>query len=130
MALFYFHMSIKPMRPCRHPGCRELVSNGYCEQHKPKPAARAESAAWHDLYLLPVWKDKLRPAQLAREPFCRECWRSRRARVRATEVDHVVPHRGDLQLFLDPENLQSLCHRCHSAKTMRELNSRKNKKKF
>lgn len=117
-------MPSKPLRPCRHPGCRTLVPGGYCDKHQPprRAADRKASAAWHDLYDLPIWKLQLRPEQLAREPFCRECWTPRRARVRATEVDHVKPHRGDLQLFLDPNNLQSLCHRCHSRKTMQELN--------
>lgn len=31
----------------------------------------------------------------------------------ATIVDHIVPHKGDLVLFHDPENLQSLCKPCH-----------------
>ena len=44
-------------------------------------------------------------------------------RERATEVDHITPHRGRWSLFVDPSNLQSLCHTCHSAKTMRELNA-------
>lgn len=37
----------------------------------------------------------------------------------ATEVDHVVPiRRGGARL--DPANLQALCKRCHSRKTMAE----------
>ena len=32
----------------------------------------------------------------------------------ACEVDHVVPHRGDRQLFWDANNLQSLCKPCHA----------------
>lgn len=35
----------------------------------------------------------------------------------ATEVDHIVPHRGDERLFRDEKNLQSLCRPCHSRKT-------------
>ena len=41
-------------------------------------------------------------------------------RVRATDVDHIRDHRGDWALFTDRSNLQSLCHSCHSRKTMRE----------
>jgi len=37
--------------------------------------------------------------------------------VRATHVDHVLAHRGDEGLRLDPNNLQALCHSCHSRKT-------------
>jgi 5-methylcytosine-specific restriction endonuclease McrA len=39
--------------------------------------------------------------------------------VEATEADHIVPHRGDVKLFMHGD-LQSLCHRCHSKKTMTE----------
>nr|WP_251447162.1 HNH endonuclease signature motif containing protein [Vermiculatibacterium agrestimuris] len=62
----------------------------------------------------------MRYAQLLNEPFCRECAK-RGERVRATDVDHIRPHRGDPALFYDTGNLQSLCHRCHSAKTRKEM---------
>ncbi len=35
----------------------------------------------------------------------------------ATDVDHVIPHRGNEQLFWDEENWQALYHECHSRKT-------------
>lgn len=39
----------------------------------------------------------------------------------ATHTDHVVPHRGDQQLFWDMDgNWQALCATCHSAKSQRE----------
>ena len=107
----------KPMRPCKAPGCRVLTAEGYCPAHKPRAVSSAPKA-WHRLYKRPEWP-KLRADQLAREPFCREC-AAQGNRVRATEVDHIRPHCGDLRLFLDPDNLQSLCHSCHSRKTMRE----------
>jgi 5-methylcytosine-specific restriction enzyme A len=37
--------------------------------------------------------------------------------VAATQVDHIVPHRGDKALFWRESNLQPLCHSCHSKKT-------------
>ena len=112
-------MASKPLRPCRHPGCPNLTRAGYCESHKPRQAARRESAAWHSWYSKPIWTDDLRPAQLLREPFCRECWKQGH-RVRATDVDHVEDHKGVWAKFIDCNNLQSLCHSCHSKKTMRE----------
>lgn len=112
-------MASKPLRPCRHPGCGLLTRDGWCSSHKPKPASRRESAVWHNWYSLPVWKNKLRPAQLLREPFCRECARWG-LRVKATDVDHIQDHKGDWALFIDEGNLESLCHPCHSRKTMRE----------
>lgn len=123
-------MARRPVKPCAHPGCRELVRTGYCDKHRPKDRNRrsAEAADWHTWYTLPIWVNDLRPMQLLNEPFCREC--SRRAarenlphlaRVRATDVDHIVPHRGIWSRFIDRTNLQSLCHSCHSRKTMAEM---------
>ena len=130
-------MALRPLRPCAHPGCSELTRSGYCAKHRPSDPQRrgAEAADWHSWYTKPIWRDRLRPAQLLREPFCRECAKTARTehrpellRVRATDVDHVVPHRGNWQLFTDPKNLQSLCHACHSRKTMAEM--AQNRKKF
>lgn len=41
--------------------------------------------------------------------FCRSAGRLTAASV----VDHIRPHRGDAELFFDPENWQSLCKPCH-----------------
>ena len=38
----------------------------------------------------------------------------------ATDVDHIVPHRGDMSLFWDVNNWQALCHECHARKTYAE----------
>ena len=124
-------MAKKPPRPCRYPGCRELTSEGYCPRHKPAKAGRRASAQWHGWYSLPIWTDQLRPAQLLREPFCRECVR-RGVRTWATVADHITPHRGDWALFIDPANLQSLCETCHNRKTAREMaeERRKNRRPF
>lgn len=98
------------------------MPDGYCPAHKPRPKDQrtAESAAWHRLYLTPEWTDDLRPGQLLREPYCRECARHG-VRTRATDVDHIQPHKGDWQRFTDRSNLQSLCHSCHSRKTLAEM---------
>ena len=114
-------MASKPLRPCLHPRCTALVRSGYCERHRPPRVERRseDSRRWRRWYSLPVWTDDLRPEQLAREPFCREC-AAHGLRVYATDVDHVVPHDGDWSKFIDPENLQSLCHSCHGRKTAAE----------
>lgn len=122
-------MGNKPLRPCRRPGCCVLVVGGYCPEHQPKKIEYRSDPAkqWHKLYKLDIWTKKLRPEQLAKEPWCREC-SAIGLRVKAEEVDHIVPHRGDMALFTNPSNLQSLCHSCHSRKTMRELKENKRKK--
>lgn len=118
-------MASKPLRPCRHPGCPNLTRAGYCESHKPRQAARRMSADYHSWYSKPIWTGDLRPAQLFREPFCRECARKYppsdpRHRTRATVVDHVIPFRGRWDLFVDSNNHQSLCKSCHDRKTALE----------
>ena len=111
-------MAQKPLRPCRHPGCGTLTREGWCPQHKPREAPRSpEAAAWRRWYSLKIWTEDLRPGQLLREPFCRAC-AARGIRTQATDVDHIRDHKGDWELFTDWSNLQSLCHSCHSRKTM------------
>lgn len=114
-------MAMKPLRPCRHPGCSALVSGGYCEAHRPRRTGdrSAEAQSWRWMYQTLEWA-QLRGGQLLREPFCRECAR-RGLRVRATDVDHIRDHKGDWRIFTDPANLESLCHSCHSRKTAAEL---------
>ena len=119
-------MASRALRPCRKAGCGNVTRDpsGYCEAHRGiavQAKERKASEAWHWMYRTHLWRDELRPGQLLREPFCREC-AARGQRVRATVVDHVLPHRGSWRLFSDPGNLQSLCKSCHDAKTMRELN--------
>ena len=102
-----------------------LTREGYCPKHKPPKAPRRASAEYHGWYSLPIWTDDLRPAQLLREPFCRECAAryppgDPRHRTWASVVDHITPHRGDWAKFIDPTNLQSLCKTCHDRKTARE----------
>ena len=65
------------------------------------------------LYDRAAWK-RLRLEQLRREPWCAFCLRSGH-QVPAQVVDHVIPHRGDEQLFFDPDNLASLCKQHHDA---------------
>lgn len=70
------------------------------------------------LYNLAAWRGPagLRAAQLRREPLCCRC--SAVGRTTAAEhVDHIVPHRGDMALFLAAGNLRSLCLPCHTAIT-------------
>lgn len=53
---------------------------------------------------------------LACNPCCIECQRQGRLAAAAV-VDHIVPHRGDDELFWNQENHQALCVPCHNAKT-------------
>ena len=45
----------------------------------------------------------------------------------ATDVHHKVRHEGDIDKFLS-DDLESLCHACHSRKTAEEVKGRPNEK--
>ena len=112
-------MPYQSLRKCTYPGCNVLVKSGRCVAH-----ARARDRVTHDpdskkLYNSPQWQ-ALRAAQLAKDPWCADCLK-RGEHMPATEVDHIVPHRGDPQLFFDEKNLQSLCKPDHSSKTANEV---------
>lgn len=112
-------MAQMPLRPCRHAGCSELTRDGWCPKHKPPSRQRGASAAYHSWYNKPIWNKRLRPQQLIREPFCREC-AAQGVRTHATVADHIKPFRGDWNLFTSTDNFQSLCEYHHNQKTARE----------
>lgn len=63
------------------------------------------------------WK-RLRLAQLKSKPLCTECEGGDRV-TQASVVDHIIPHKGDEQVFFDASNLQSMCKPHHDSKTAR-----------
>lgn len=73
----------------------------------------AEAEQWRKLYKLRAWRDHARPAQLRKQPLCELCLERGRT-VAADTVNHRIPHKGSMALFLDPDNHQSACASCHS----------------
>lgn len=57
------------------------------------------------------WR-KLRLVHLRANPLCVFCLRKGITKA-ANVVDHIIPHKMDNALRLDPGNLQSLCKPCH-----------------
>jgi len=57
----------------------------------------------------------LRATRLRHNPICQEC-----NREPATQVDHIVEHKGDERLFWNFENTRSVCHQCHAEKSASE----------
>ena len=111
-------MPKRPNPPCRHPGCAALVPYGtkYCERHRsfhPEEARPASDRGYDS-----AWR-KARKRYLEAHPLCVQCTKEGRY-TKATDVDHIVPHRGDRDLFWDVKNWQALCHSCHSKKTAAE----------
>jgi 5-methylcytosine-specific restriction protein A len=60
--------------------------------------------------------------KLARDPFCEVCW-GKGKMTEAVEVDHITPLEQGGEPF-DDDNLQSICKRCHGAKTGAENSER------
>lgn len=111
-------MPNRPNTPCRHPGCAALIPYGtkYCEVHKPLHPEEVRSAS--DRGYGKAWQ-KARKRYLEAHHFCVECMKEGKL-IKATDVDHIVPHRGDKVLFWDEGNWQALCHSHHSIKTRNE----------
>lgn len=57
---------------------------------------------------------KARERYLNDNPLCVYCERIGRVAA-ASVVDHIVAHRGDMVLFWDQTNWQSLCKTCHDS---------------
>lgn len=109
-------MPIKAPRIC---GCGHRVASGVrcpCERksdterkarhdrNRPSSSARGYTGRW----------ERERKVFLAKRPFCVRCGDP------ATVVDHIVPHRGDRELFWRKSNWQPLCTSCHSSVKQRE----------
>lgn len=65
------------------------------------------------LYTTSRWH-KLKHQQLAAHPLCVFHLQLGKM-VKAEVVDHIIPWRGNEQLFWDSNNLQSLCKLCHDS---------------
>lgn len=84
---------------------------------------RAKESETRRLYWTARWRAKAK-AQLAAHPLCIMC-EAEGVIEPATVCDHVIPHRGDVDLFWDGET-QSLCGPHHSrAKQAEEAGSRR-----
>ena len=113
-------MPYRPNVPCRHPGCSALVPPGqkYCEAHKPLHPEEARPSAKRGYNS--QWERESK-RYLQAHSLCVRCMAKDPPRyVKATVVDHIVPHRGDQKLFWDRSNWQPLCKRCHDQKTRNE----------
>lgn len=120
-------MPTNPSGPCAEPGCpHKAVKMGRCIEHaaalnqakdrtyKPRsPKSRA-------VYKTKRWQI-IRRAILGRADY--QCVVDDCTNL-ATEVDHITPMEQGGDPY-DPANLQALCKRHHSRKTMREVMGRK-----
>jgi len=104
-------MPFSALKPCVYPSCQTLVRSGYCEKHAGSvPPSFQRDPERQRLYDR-RWQMR-RARHLGAHPWCEICLQSG-LYVPATDVHHLVPHRGDVHIF-NTSPLQSLCHSCHS----------------
>ncbi|RFB28226.1 HNH endonuclease [Brevibacillus sp. VP] len=113
-------MAKRSSKPCMFPRCPELTEGQYCIKHKKDTGQKynrergTSSQRGYDSR----WR-KARKSFLSSNPLCVHC-KEQRKLTAATVIDHIIPHKGDMVLFWDENNWQSLCASCHNRKTARE----------
>jgi len=115
-------MPCKPKKPCRQSGCPNLTDNrsGYCNQHQ-KDYRRQQDInrdTSNERGYTYRWQ-KARRRFLTQHPLCVVC-QSIDQVTAATVVDHIIPHKGNQELFWDESNWQPLCKFHHDQKTGRD----------
>ena len=130
-------MSVKKL--CAKAGCPNFRIEGssYCEKHDYIRVNYLEKRAEYlsnrprdwtkyqrtNNYNSPQWR-KMSKEFLLEHPFCEICG------DKSEVVHHVIPPRGNEELFFDKTNLSAVCKRCHdTVLTPKEIKERKNLKK-
>lgn len=111
-----------------------LTTPGYCPRHAHRHAVMREGGGGkpafvnarrtnYELYRTKRWRD-LKRQQLTATPYCTICG-AKRSDGAQLQVHHVIPPRGDEDIFYDSGNLQVICLTCHRKITGSELSARK-----
>jgi len=106
---------LKPLRPCLHPGCSELVTSGRCEKHKQANREYDKHRGSSTERGYGARHRQIREVVRREEPLCRECLKSGKI-TPSNEMDHIDGN----PLNTRRDNLQMLCKACHSRKTIQE----------
>lgn len=115
-----------PKKPCRKVGCNKLTTSSYCNEHSKKH--KEEKIKKTRDY------DKIRGTRTQRGydnrwlraskefikgKVCVTCEKNGIAKM-AECTDHIIPHKGNMELFWDKNNWQPLCLNCNSEKATKE----------
>ena len=105
-------------RACSTPGCKNTCTGSRCDACAKQAAAQRPTSAQRGY----GWRwQKLAKAYLRTHPFAVDIFNCFEGRVYPAEVvDHIVPHKGDMALFWDVNNLQGLRKEDHDRKTALE----------
>lgn len=116
-------MPTKPLRPCRVHGCKNLASNGYCDDHKgceQKEADTRRGTAHQRGYTYRWQKYSKQFLSRADNAFCKLQFQGC-ANVSQC-VDHIDPPSGPSDpRFWDSKNHQAACIHCNSVKGNRKI---------
>jgi 5-methylcytosine-specific restriction enzyme A len=109
-----------PNHPCSYPGCPLLTDKGRCEKHRKQERKQIDErrGSAHSRGYTSRWA-KYSKARLAQYPLCVMC-NAEGHTVAATCTDHIKAHKGDMELFWDPTNHQSLCKHHNDSKAVTE----------
>lgn len=113
-------MPYKPKKPCATVGCPGLTHERYCSKCKIMMNQKenySRGTAFQRGYDS-RWR-KARRIYLAKNPLCVKCMETEKL-TPAAVVDHIIPHKGNPELFWDTDNWQSLCTLHHNIKTVME----------
>lgn len=92
------NMPRKTLMPCKHPSCPQLTNQRFCDRHRHRHERASASERDYDH----KWRHA-RTKYLKEHPLCVKCQVESRL-IKATVVDHIIPHRGDGKLFWDKSN--------------------------
>jgi len=114
-------MPLAPKRPCTTPRCPEFQP---CPKHSRQYDRERGSAAHrgydHRWRKYRRWFMRQVDCECGRNhALCEHCQREGRLTL-TFAVDHIVPHRGDPDLFWSHDNHSGLCESHHNSKSAKE----------
>jgi 5-methylcytosine-specific restriction protein A len=117
-------MALRPKTLCCYAGCGKTIDQGrYCDKHEALHQInenKRKAIRNTDYSRMYTWNwRKYSSTYLKAHPLCLKCLEDGKL-IPATEVDHIIPHKGDKDLFWLEDNHQGLCKPCHSRKTVLE----------
>jgi 5-methylcytosine-specific restriction protein A len=108
---------------CNYQGCNALIdhSEAYCPKHERElPPPFSGAVRYNEsMYKTSRWRS-LRAEVLREQTTCFKC-----GTEFELEVHHLVPPRGNEELFFDENNLVAVCPACHKVITNREIRNRR-----
>lgn len=107
-------MPVRPRRPCNHPGCRELTTERFCDNHKREKRKQYDEQRgdFRKRGYSSIW-DKVRRLKVMKDPLCEICLKE--DKITPVEiVHHIKPMDERPDLLLDMDNLQSVCRYHHA----------------